>query len=105
MQELQADFKNSASAEQVRRMHEWVDWVLGAFGVVIGALMWFVKSKMNGYDQKHKQHYEDAKAMSATAQKLDDHIQQDRQQFTEIKEGLHVIQTDIKTLIRGTARP
>ncbi len=67
-------------------MDKLTEWVLG---LAIGALAWFMKAKMNAYDEKHREHYRDIAELrteaAAVSQQVEDHEKVDDERFTRIE--------------------
>ena len=84
-------------------MTELEQFMFALLGLLMAALMWFVKRVMSGYDKKHEKHFGSTATLellcATMIQEMKDHARSDTAQFDRMNNSLDVIHDDIKTLI------
>ena len=71
--------------------------------MLIGALAYFVRSRLSEFDKKHDKHLDQIRTLEQEAaslkQSVDDHAKVDDERFNRIEEMFRETRDDIKTLI------
>jgi hypothetical protein len=89
-----------------------VGWLVGLLVLATGGLTWFMKAKMQSYDEKHRDHYRDTAELktvtAAVEQRLEDHEDIARERMTRIEAMFTELRTnfiDVLHALRNGRRP